>query len=485
MLKKVRETLYHIGIEKADSVVVACSGGPDSVALVLALDDLKEEFALSLYVAHFDHGLRGEESKRDALFVKDFSQKLGLPFFLGHGEVKSYSKAKGLSIQEGARELRYKFLRNLRDRLRASWIATAHTADDQVEEMVMRLLRGASLSGLSGIPLRTEDKIIRPLLGIEKHELLAFLKQKGQDFCIDSSNLSNKYLRNKVRNEVVPILKKLNPAITKTVSRTAKVLREDDEFLDHFAKKIFDKAVLSKENGAIILALNRLNNKPSSIKRRVFKLALRNLKPDIFKNLTLEHLESIDRLVSTQGSTKEIDLPAGVVAKKIYGKLYFYSKGIEKENIFADKFDTLEPKKIDGPGDIALSRTLGSLRIERSPKKFEYKYNSEKLFPKDLFLDASSVSFPLTIRTRQNGERFWPLGAPRPYKLKDFFISKKLPRHIRSMIPLIISGNEVVAVTGIEVSESHKVRQTTEEVLKLSWEPGPEIKKEFELLYQN
>lgn len=483
MLKKVRETLYHIGIEKADSIIVACSGGPDSVALVLALNDLKEELALSLYVAHFDHGLRGEESKRDALFVKNFSQKLGLPFFLGHSEVKSYSKVKGLSIQEGARELRYKFLRNLRDKLRARWIATAHTADDQVEEMVMRLLRGSSLSGLSGIPLRTEDKIIRPLLSIEKHELLAFLKQNGQDFCIDSSNLSNKYLRNKVRNEVVPILKKLNPAITTTVSRTAKLLREDDEFLDHFAKKIFDKAVLSKENGAIVLALNRLNNKPSSIKRRVFKLALRNLKPDIFKNLTLEHLESIDRLVSTQGPIKKIDLPARVVAKKIYGKLYFYSKGIEKESIFADKFDALEPKQIDGPGDIALSRTLGNLRIERSSKKF--KFNSEQFFPKDLFLDASSVSFPLTIRTRQNGERFWPLGAPMPYKLKDFFISRKLPRHIRSLIPLVISGNEVVAVAGIEVSESHKVRQTTEEVLKLSWEPGPEIKKEFEFLYQN
>ncbi len=483
MLKKVRETLYHIGIEKADSIIVACSGGPDSVALVLALNELKEEFSLALYVAHFDHCLRGEESKRDALFVKDFSQKLGLPFFLGHGEVKSYSKAKGLSIQEGARELRYKFLRNLRDRLRASWIATAHTADDQIEEMVMRLLRGSSLSGLSGIPLRTEDKIIRPLLGIEKHELLAFLKQKGQDFCIDSSNLSNKYFRNKVRNEVVPILKKLNPAIAKIVSRTAQVLREDDEFLDHFAKKIFDKAVLSKENGAIVLALNRLHNKPSSIKRRVFKLALRNLKPDIFKNLTLEHLESIDRLVGIQGPTKKIDLPTGVVAKKIYGKLYFYCKGFEKENIFADKFDILEPKTIHGPGDIALSRTLGNLRIELTLIKF--KYDTEQLFPNDLFFDARSVSFPLTIRTRLNGERFWPLGAPRPYKLKDFFISKKLPRHIRSLIPLVISGNEVVAVTGIEVSESHKVCQTTEEVLKLSWEPGPEIKKEFELLYQN
>jgi len=475
MLKRFCKTLKNqIGIKTGDGIVVACSGGPDSVALLLALIELHDTLPLRLFVAHFDHMLRGEESKRDALFVERLSKRIKIPFYLGHGDVSGFSKGQGITIQEGARLLRYSFLRKVRKEVGAKWIATAHTADDQAEEILMRLLRGAGLGGLSGIPMRTEDGIIRPFLTVEKADILRFLKEKGQEFVEDSSNTSSKYLRNRVRHEIVPRLKALNPAFLKNVARSSDVLKQDHEVLESLSKRVYHKALLLEDEEGETFSTESLMEEHPSIRRRVYMRAIKRVSFKAIRDLGMDHLIRVDKLLFSQRPNARLDLPGGVVAQRKYGKLEFSSKRTKKD-IWEGTF------YLSGPGMLELPLSIGMLRLERMNLDAA-PFRCSREIPRELFIDPACIRFPVVIRSRRKGERFWPLGAPRPYKLKEFFIAKKFPKELRSSIPVVLSGGQVVAVAGVEVSEPGRLKPGQKECFRLSWEPGQWIAREFSLM---
>lgn len=258
ILRKSEDTIQRFNmLKKGDKVIVACSGGPDSVALLYLLNQVKKKYDLKLAVAHINHKLRGKESDEDERFVKRLARDLGLDFYAKAFEVKSIAKKKKLSIEEAAREVRYGYLNSLARRIKADKIALGHNADDQAETVLMRLIRGAGGLGLSGIPA-AKGKIIRPLLEVKREEIEQFLKEADLGFRIDSTNLRKDYLRNRIRLELLPYLKrKYNPKIVDILNRTATILSAQEDYLKRLTLKEF-RGVAKEENEKISLDLDKL-----------------------------------------------------------------------------------------------------------------------------------------------------------------------------------------------------------------------------------
>ncbi len=440
----------HKLFQPGSSIVLAVSGGADSVCMTHLLNSLKKEMGLSLHMAHFDHNLRGVESRRDAMFSRNLAESMHIPFTLGTGNVMELAESRGLSVQEAARVLRYNFLEKVRKDTCSDFIATAHNADDQAEEVLLRLIRGTSLRGLCGIPWKRDARIIRPMLGIYGEDIRRFLKETQIDYVEDSSNRSRKYLRNRVRLDLVPFIREnFNLAITEALNRTASLLSDDMDFIEAGASEAFEQCLEPDSAGASkIIALNieRLVLFHPAIRRRVYRLAIEKLQ-GLDGNLTSNHLLAIDRLILADLPSGSISLAGKMHARRSYNLLQIIKKDDACSNL-PQGFDF----EINRPGCYRLPNGTGEITIEEGqlPKDFRMK---KKPFPRTLYLAEDSVSFPLKIRTRVPGDRFSPSGRGFECKLKKFLINCKIPRSVRDRIPLLVTDNEVIAVGGLEVSE--------------------------------
>ncbi len=455
-------------ITAGSRIVAAVSGGPDSVGLLHLLCAVKKEMRLHISVAHFDHQLRGKESCRDAKFVCDLAAGLGLAFQVGSGDVRELSTRKRISIQEAARSLRYEFLKKVLMETKSCRILTAHTADDQAEELLLRLIRGSSLAGLSGIPWTRDGWIARPILDFTKQEILDFLKGLDIPYVEDSSNRENKYLRNRVRHMVLPLLQKhFNPSIVRTLTTSAEVIWEDHVFLEKMAKDALQNSLIpGKDTGDITFNAYRLAGVPRALRRRVLRLALQRLDLPMGRTGS-RHILALDSLLEKGKSRWEFRLPGRWNAVKKNEVLYFTKKTSRPAN----KAQLNEPKEllIERPGIWPAPSSQGHVEISTPENLTWDEIKNRDLFPRPLFLNKSKIRFPLTIRTRKPGERFWPLGGPRPYKLKEFLISRKISRDIRDQLPLLTCGEEVLAVLGIEVAHPYRMRSSGDMCLKVAW----------------
>ena len=235
LVKKVRETIncYNM-LKTGDKVLVGVSGGPDSVCLLYVLKELRDEYSLSLHIAHLHHGIRGTEADEDVMFVQAIGDSIGIPVHIEYADIPSHAKIEHVSKQEAARDVRYKFFNTVTDKICADRVALGHTADDQVETFLMRILKGSGPHGLAGIP-PVRDRIIRPLIGVFREEINEYLSEYDIRYRIDSSNLSAVYLRNKIRLELIPYLAKdYNPNIMHTLIRSLNILRDENIFLDEY-----------------------------------------------------------------------------------------------------------------------------------------------------------------------------------------------------------------------------------------------------------
>jgi tRNA(Ile)-lysidine synthase len=480
-------------ISHGSSVLVAVSGGADSVCLLHVLCELQKTWGLKLAVAHFDHGLRGEESQRDAEFVAGLAQSYGLPFYLGKGDVKAFSRDNamgiGLSIQEAARHLRYDFL--LKTKLQNGFdaLATAHNAQDQAEELLFRLLRGSSITGLCGIPWRREDGVIRPLLARTRQEILAYLQANSIQYVEDSSNLTLKYERNRIRHQLLPLLlQEYNPNLIQTLCRTAEMLREEEAVLKDLAERAFELCVhLDTQKAELNIA--SLKERPASIRRRVYRMALSCLSNGgMLSCLTARHLYALDAMVMAKTPNASIDLPLKVVARREYGTLYLLmgSKALidEKEALSLKDGKAEGHCQVFGPGtwrlpgssvgiNISFHNPSSAARLWMLLDYSPYDYMEAEVLPfrRVLWLNGDQLSFPMRLRTRRPGDRFIPFGHTHSMKLKDFFINKKIPRQWRQRLPLLVShADEIIAVAGVEIAEPFRVTQTTQNILRLSLE---------------
>jgi tRNA(Ile)-lysidine synthase len=308
LISKAKKTIdrYQM-ISHKDRILVAVSGGPDSVALLLVLLELKNEFNLSLFIAHINHKLRGKESDQDQEFVRKLASDLKLEFYTRSFQVKKEAEKMKLSVEECAREIRYDYLNKLADKLKTQKIALGHNFDDQAETVLLRLIRGSGSLGLSGIP-PIKNRIIRPLIEIKREEIETFLEKKKIPFRVDSSNLRPDYLRNKVRLKLLPILKKeYNPKIEEILNRTAFILRAEERYINQQALKAYSKVMIREQNDKIILDSKRFSSYDDSLKRFMIRNCVKKLKGDLME-LTFDKVESLLNLIQQGKSGKRVDL---------------------------------------------------------------------------------------------------------------------------------------------------------------------------------
>ena len=450
-------------------VVVAVSGGPDSVCLLHILYLLSSRWRLGLEVAHFEHGLRGRESRDDARFVEKLARDFGLGFSLEHGNVRAFASREGTGIQDAARILRYEFLERVRSDTGSTHIATAHTADDQAEEVLLRLIRGAGLPGLSGIPWVRDSHIVRPLLGVTRQQILDHLKAHGIPFVTDRSNNSRAYLRNRIRRDLLPLLcESFNPAIVRTVNRTAEMLAEDHLLLENIAEKAYrDSLSYPGLDGEPAFSVKKIKRHPGPIRRRIYRMALRNLK--LFNGrVTAAHLLAMDKLaVASKDPCASCRLPGGVLACRCYDELFISAGG--REERFFNSNNRERSIRVTGPGRWPAPHGKGYVEISLSDVTDNYRSRNRRDYFSPLWLNPEAVGFPLDLRTRRPGEIFWPLGARGPFKLKKFLISSKVPKGIRDSLPLLARGKEVVAIVGVEIAHPYRLLQTSKRALSLQW----------------
>jgi len=439
--------------EKDETVCAAVSGGPDSTALLFLLNDVREELGVSLSACHLNHCLRGGESDRDEDFARKLADRLSIPIRVETVNIAEKKKIGGGSTQSVARELRYAFFHKLLDEGFAQKIAVGHTADDSAETVLMNFLRGSGAQGLGGIPPVRGKRIIRPLIETPRREILNYLSAKGLEYRIDSSNKSSSYLRNRVRNELIPQLKKeYNPALRENLLRLSSIMKDIQKFLSSTAEKEFNSLAADTGHGVQINAAGLLSLN-TALQREVLRLAIEKLKGNAL-GVSFDHMEDLRRLIIRGKSGGELDLP-GMKICLSEGELRLSSSDSPEPSPFS--YDFIH-------NSIVYIAEIGS-HIES--KKVSKDERSIDKSCKTVFVDADRLPAGTVIRSRRAGDRFHPLGGVGSKKLKKFLIDAGIPRWQRDRLPLLASGSDILWIAGVRLSDRIKIRPVSENVLRL------------------
>ncbi|MDP9751602.1 tRNA lysidine(34) synthetase TilS [Thermoanaerobacter pentosaceus] len=455
MIDKVISTVKRYKmIKENDKIVMGVSGGPDSLCMLDILYNLKDLFNLKLYVVHVNHMIRGEEARRDAQFVENICCKLKLPFFLFEKDVKKIAKEMGYSEEEAGRYVRYQAFEEVLKEVKGNKIAVAHNKNDVVETVFLNLIRGAGMTGLIGIK-PVNGNIIRPLIEIERKEIEIYLKEKGLKPAIDFTNYEDLYKRNKVRLKLIPFINEtFEVDIIKNIYRMAKIILEENDYLEKECEKIFNEVCYFNQE-EIFADIEKLRVQHHAIQRRLVRLMYQKLKGDIY-GLEYIHVEDVLSLLDKPTSSK-IDLPFEIEALKSYNNLIMRKVKQKEVKTFWAKLNIPGITNIDGIGQFKTT-VLG---IEEVKKLDIGKYTK--------FFDYDKIQKDVVIRNRQAGDVFSPLNMGGSKKLKEFFVDEKIPREIRNSIPLLAIGNEIVWVVGYRMSDKFKVDKNTKKVLVIEY----------------
>lgn len=425
----------HSLLKDNDSVICAVSGGADSVCMLDVLVNLKEELSLALYVVHLNHQLRGNEADRDEEFVRELSHKYGLPFYSKKVDVKRLAVEKKLSCEEAGRIARYDFLNQLKNELGAAKIATAHNKNDNVETVLMRVMRGTDIKGLAGIPVCNNLDVIRPVLCLKRTEIEEYLKCKGLDFVTDSTNLKDEFSRNKVRNNLIPAIEKqFNENFTDVMSSNIELFNEANNFIEKIVNTKFD--LLADINRyCISFSVKSLLNEDSYIVKRIIKKAVNTL-----ENISISNnlCELIYRSLST-GSAVCINDNLNFYVK--YNTAYFF-----KKHKIADFSCT-----IDKVGNYFIPELSLNLTVEENTGPINF---SDK---NTLYLDTDKVSLDFCLRGRQNGDKMSLLNCGNK-KIKDILIDEKIPSFLRDEIPVLEYNGEIIWLCGVRDNGSLRAK---------------------------
>lgn len=432
-----------------ERVAAAVSGGADSMALLFALHRLSGQLGITLLAAHFHHGLRGAEADRDAAFVQKCCAAWGIAFTLGRGDVRSRAASTGEGPEAAGRALRYAFLESLP----VDKIATAHTANDNAETVLIHLLRGTGTRGFAGIPVK-RGRIVRPLLRCTREELEAYLAAEQIPHVEDASNQTDDYLRNRLRHRVLPLLMEENPAFLQTLSRSCAVVREEDALLSSLAAEA--EARCRIENGWSCSALCRV---PAVLRRRVLLSMLRSLP---LSHSSLRCVTQLEALLSAPRPSACLTLPEGFLARRVYDRLI-----LERSAAPARLPETAAgcpetPLKLPGV------TPLPSLGLQiRADVTENSNFSEKKQCTFALRCDMIAAA-PWSVRTRRSGDT---LLLPAGHKtLKRLMIDRRIPAQERDRLPVVLCGGRIAAVLGLAADEAFRVRPG-EPALILTAEP--------------
>lgn len=440
-------------------VLVALSGGADSVALLLILRELEAAGALSVAgAAHLHHGLRGADADADERFCRQLAAREGVAFAAERIDVAALARAQKRSLEDAARQARYGFLERARVSLDADLIAVAHTSDDQAETFLLRLLRGAGTRGLSGIRPRA-GRVIRPLIDTTRGSLRDCLAARGQLWREDASNADVGIPRNRVRHELIPALRsRFSPGIDAILARTAGLAQQDEDFLQDRAIELAARIVLTDERLQITLDADALARAPRALSSRIVQRMLERHAGG--RPISFDHVEAVLRLdqgqaVSLPGQDAVRTGDVLIVRTRPAGHR---SSDVGYRNGFAFSLS------IPGEVELASGLAVTAERLEagsRRPSKWEARGT-------EVGVAAQGLQLPLGIRSRRPGDRFRPLGAPGPRKLQDFFVDRKVAREERDTVPLVVDGRDrIVWVVGQSVAEDFRVTDPSRGVILL------------------
>ena len=456
IVKKVENTItgYRM-LERGDCVIVAVSGGADSVCLLDILSTLRETLGIELVVAHFDHGLRPDEDEYETDFVNSLAASFDCNFVTK--KAGPSLNPEGASLEETARDIRYRFFNEVKAQFSAQKIATGHNLNDQAETVLMRLLRGSGPSGLSGIPPVRDTHIIRPLIEVTRREIESYLSGRGLSHITDSSNSETKHLRNEIRLNLLPQLEKYQPRIVEILGRTAGITREENTWLEGKAERWIKKWAETGSDNENALPLSRFKGLPEPLKNHVLRQALKTTAGSL-RRVSLLHIQAIKQIASGSRPQAEVTLPSAFVAKREYGRLIFLKSKPEKPEPFC--------YIIDAPGAFDLETSGSTMKLEEVERKALPKLTTD---PWTACLDADLITYPLMLRNFRAGDRFVPLGMTGRKKLKNFFIDMKIPSHIRERIPILTRENEPIWVCGLRIDDRYKVTSKTKTVLRVTF----------------
>ena len=437
-------------IVENDDVLIAVSGGLDSVVLLRLLNDHSEKTGIGISVVHFHHHLRGTEADRDASFVETISGDLGVPFTLKHLNVREASEESGSSIQDAAHQLRRGEFGELVREFGYSKIATAHHKDDQLETLLMRLVTGAGPEGMSGIRVR-EGKYVRPLMFADKNQLKEYAEAAGIEWVEDSSNKENAYLRNRLRNRVIPILKEINPSASTAAARTAATFGQMMDGINGLVDGVLDSCIVSERESEITLAISEMTDYFDTIGYFIIDNALKRIEEEP-PTVINRQFDDISKLVKSGKTGAEISLSKGFRILKDRDNLIIYRSLSQSEEI---------PVQIGVPAkynDMILeTRTTGWNTGSKLPKGADHEVIDFNLITEQ----------KLVLGNWKEGDKIRPLGLKGHKKVSDLLTEAKIPLHRKRRYPVLRSGDEILWVCGIRLNDKYKVTDGTKEVLHL------------------
>lgn len=441
----------HEMLRENDNILVGVSGGPDSITLLHILWMLKDKLKISLYVAHLNHLLRGDDAAEDALLVQKFAREYNLPCFVESIDIRSLQKQTGLCLQEAARVVRFEFFERLSRRFQIQKVALGHHADDLAETILYNLLRGSGPDGLKGIsPVR--GVYIRPLLEVRRCQIEDHCLNNSLPTRQDLSNLKLIYTRNRIRLTLLPLLEReYNPRLVNALVRLGNICREENDYLEQLTQEAYRKVAEEKNEGEVILFKPLFLAQPPPLKRRVLRLAWRRVSGEA-KEISYDHVERLLKMLQDRPSGGALDLPGGIKAQKeTYGIRLFKRRSPQVVQSFECCLTV--------PGITSLPWLGQEILADLIPAEKAPPYN--KISPREALIDYSLVKSPLLVRQRREGDVFKPLGLGGTMKLKKFLIDQKIPRERRDLLPLVVAGEEIIWVGGLRLAERLKVTEKT------------------------
>ncbi|MBW6462689.1 MAG: tRNA lysidine(34) synthetase TilS [Firmicutes bacterium] len=441
-----------------ETIVLAVSGGPDSLCLLYMFNNLAVEYNLKLVVAHLNHCLR-PEGLQEASAVEKIANSFNLPCEVKAVDIRAYKQSLGVGEEEAGRRARYSFLLEVARKYGASKIATGHHRDDQAETVLLNIIRGSSLDGLSGIlPIRKWKgvKLIRPLLCLWRVEIESYCRELNLKPFTDSSNLETDYKRNKLRLELIPLIEaRYNPKIREGLAGLADLAARDRHLLQSLARLKYIKLARFTDSETIFKQ-KILSELPLALRGRVVYMAIKKYLPT--GKISRTHVEQVLRQVMNNKTGQILTLPGGLKVEQSYDNiLFFFRKPQERKEI--------KPDILPVPGRIFIgdrfmieSRLVSLEDLSWPPCKLEAYLDYNKL-----------PSGMITVRSRKPGDRFFPQGAGGSKKLKDFLIDQKIQRNRRDLIPVVAVQDEIIWLAGVRIAEPYRITEETDQVLLLQY----------------
>ncbi len=482
---------HHL-VSSQDKLLVAVSGGPDSVCLLHILAKLQEGLGIKLHLAHLNHQLRDDESEDDAQYVSNLAQRLNISATIDRRDVKAYRAQQRTSLEEAAREVRYTFLAQVAKSIGANRVIVGHTTDDHIETILMHLIRGTGTKGLCGLQptslwQSSENSliIIRPLLSVSREETASYCHHHKLMPRLDTSNLSLSPLRNRIRHQLLPLLKSYNSQVANALLRTARIANDVISLLDNETTQVWDEIALERGN-TVILDKAKFLELPSALKQHLLRVAIEKVAGSL-KNIETRHIEQIVTALAKPAG-KRLNLPGGLIFSIDYAK-YLISPdpaALSPFPILEAEFPLTVPGETRLPGWHVEATIIDPILVKGESEGALAPWETKIPLPLDkgtgikgmglinndftAYFDFNKTGGKLTVRPRQPGDRFQPLGMDQPKKLGEFMIDTKIPSPWRKRIPIVCSPKHILWVVGWHIDNRVKVTENTQQVLCLNFE---------------